>query len=103
MGRGLDLPGSFCKQGCTRHNDDCGTLVASARACRESGGLAPDHVSDRKAWKQGARMMNFRIRGLPASDFTHLFAMADDDLAAAGGVRRIADGNYPCRVSLADS
>jgi hypothetical protein len=47
--------------------------------------------------------MNFRILGLPAGDFTHLFGMSDDDLAAAGGVRRIADGNYPCRVSLTDS
>jgi hypothetical protein len=47
--------------------------------------------------------MAFRILGLPASNFTHLFALSDRDLAAQGGVRRTADGNYPCRVSLTDS
>ena len=47
--------------------------------------------------------MNFRIVGLPANEFTHLFELPDADLAAVGGVRRIADGNYPCRVSLTDS
>ena len=47
--------------------------------------------------------MAFRIVGLPADNFTHLFALSDRDLAAQGGVRRTADGNYPCRVSLTDS
>ena len=50
--------------------------------------------------------MPFRITGLPADRFAHLFAMSDDDLKAHGAVRRIADGRtpgYPCRVSLADS
>jgi hypothetical protein len=47
--------------------------------------------------------MAFRILGLPADNFTHLFALSDRDLAAQGGVRRTADGNYPCRVSLTDS
>jgi hypothetical protein len=47
--------------------------------------------------------MAFRILGLPAKNFTHLFALSDHDLAAQGGVRRTADGNYPCRVSLTDS
>ena len=47
--------------------------------------------------------MNFRIVGLPADAFTHLFELSDADLAAAGGVRRTADGHYPCRVSLTDS
>jgi hypothetical protein len=47
--------------------------------------------------------MNFRIVGLPANQFSHLFKLSDADLAAAGGVRRTADGNYPCRVSLTDS
>ena len=47
--------------------------------------------------------MAFRILGLPANNFTHLFALSDHDLAAQGGVRRTADGNYPCRVSLTDS
>jgi hypothetical protein len=47
--------------------------------------------------------MAFRILGLPANNFTHLFALSDRDLAAQCGVRRTADGNYPCRVSLTDS
>ena len=47
--------------------------------------------------------MAFRIRGLPAENFTHLFALSDVDLAAQGGVRRTVDGKYPCRVSLTDS
>ena len=50
--------------------------------------------------------MSFRISGLPAERFAHLFALSDDELAAQGAVRRIADGRtpgYPCRVSLTDS
>jgi len=41
--------------------------------------------------------MNFRITGLPAERFAHLFQQA---------VRRIADARtpgYPCRISLTDS
>jgi Protein of unknown function (DUF1203) len=50
--------------------------------------------------------MSFRITGLPAEHFVHLFALSDDELANRGAVRRIADGRvpgYPCRVSLTDS
>jgi hypothetical protein len=47
--------------------------------------------------------MNFRILGLPAQEFTHLFSLSDRELAAAGGVRRTVTGNHPCRVSLTDS
>jgi Protein of unknown function (DUF1203) len=50
--------------------------------------------------------MSFRITGLPAEDFTYLFDLADDELAARGAVRRIADARNPgspCRVSLTDS
>jgi Protein of unknown function (DUF1203) len=50
--------------------------------------------------------MSFRITGLPAGHFAHLFDLTDDELAARGAVRRIADGRnpgYPCRVSLTDS
>ena len=50
--------------------------------------------------------MSFRIRGLPAEQFEHLFAMSDEELAAHGAVRRIANARqpgYPCRVSLTDS
>ena len=50
--------------------------------------------------------MSFRITGLPAEDFAHLFALPEEELPAHGAVRRIADGRtpgYPCRVSLTDS
>jgi Protein of unknown function (DUF1203) len=50
--------------------------------------------------------MSFRISGLPAEDFAHLFALSDEELAAHGAVRRIADRRtpgYPCRISLTDS
>jgi hypothetical protein len=51
-------------------------------------------------------MMSFRITGLAAEDFAHLFALSDEELAARGAVRRSADARtpgYPCRVSLTDS
>jgi hypothetical protein len=50
--------------------------------------------------------MHFRITGLPAEKFTHLFDLTDAELAAQGAVRRIADARmpgYPCRISLTDS
>jgi hypothetical protein len=50
--------------------------------------------------------MHFRICGLPAENFAHLFALSDDELKQHGAVRRIADARqpgYPCRVSLTDS
>ena len=50
--------------------------------------------------------MDFRITGLPAERFSHLFALSDEELATHGAVRRIADRRtpgYPCRVSLTDS
>jgi hypothetical protein len=50
--------------------------------------------------------MSFRIQGLPAENFEHLFALSDEELAQRGAVRRIADDRrpgYPCRVSLEDS
>jgi hypothetical protein len=50
--------------------------------------------------------MSFRIAGLPAEHFAHLFALSDTELAQQGAVRRVADGRrpgYPCRVSLTDS
>jgi hypothetical protein len=51
-------------------------------------------------------IMSFRIVGLPAGRFAHLFALSDAELAAQGAVRRTADARnpgYPCRVSLTDS
>lgn len=50
--------------------------------------------------------MSFRIVGLPAERFTHLFALSDAELIAQGAVRRTADTRnpgYPCRISLTDS
>ena len=50
--------------------------------------------------------MSFRIKGLPADRFAHLFAMSDAELAKQGAARQIADDRstgYPCRVSLTDS
>jgi len=47
--------------------------------------------------------MNFRIRGLPAEPFAHLFALPDAELAAHGALRKIADGPRPCRISLTDA
>ena len=50
--------------------------------------------------------MSFRITGLPAEDFAHLFLLSDGELSEQGAVRRIADGRtpgYPCRISLTDS
>ena len=49
--------------------------------------------------------MSFRITGLPAENFAHLFALSDQELAAHEVVRRIADERtpgYPCRISLTD-
>jgi Protein of unknown function (DUF1203) len=48
-------------------------------------------------------IMNFRITGLPAENFDHLFAMSDAELAAQGAVRRKAPGAVPCRISLTDA
>ena len=47
--------------------------------------------------------MSFRITGLPAENFAHLFKLSDDELAARGAVRRIAEHPAPCRVSLTDA
>lgn len=47
--------------------------------------------------------MSFRIMGLPAEAFGDLFKLSDQQLAAQGAVRRIADKNYPCRISLTDA
>ena len=49
--------------------------------------------------------MSFRISGLPAQTFSHLFVLSDKELAQRGAVRRIADDRdpgYPCRISLTD-
>jgi hypothetical protein len=35
--------------------------------------------------------MSFRIKGLPAKNFSHLFGLSDEELAKNGAVRQIAD------------
>jgi hypothetical protein len=50
--------------------------------------------------------MDFRLTGLLAENFSQLFSLSDDELAAHGAVRKIADARspgYPCRISLTDS
>lgn len=49
--------------------------------------------------------MNFRITGLPLSEFAPLFALSDQQLAARDAVRVVADERpvFPCRVSLQDA
>jgi hypothetical protein len=51
-------------------------------------------------------VMSFRIKGLPAEHFNHLFHLWDEELANHHAVRQVADDRqpgYPCRVSLTDS
>jgi Protein of unknown function (DUF1203) len=48
--------------------------------------------------------MPFRISGLPAEPFQHLFALSDEALKRHGAVRRTAaDSGYPCRIGLTDA
>ena len=47
--------------------------------------------------------MNFRITGLPAETFDHLFALSDVELRAHGAVRTKAPAAVPCRISLTDA
>jgi hypothetical protein len=58
--------------------------------------------------KQGARVMDFRISGLPATPFIPLFSMTDAQLRTLGARRVIATADFapsmpPCRVSLRDA
>jgi hypothetical protein len=49
-------------------------------------------------------MNSFRIRGLPANDFTALFGLSDVELEQRNARRMTADdGGYPCRISLTDA
>lgn len=49
--------------------------------------------------------MDFRIQGLSVERFRHLFGLADDELAAQGARRMIADKKpgYPDRIELRDA
>ncbi len=50
-------------------------------------------------------MNTFRISGLPASPFLHLFGQTDDELAAHGVTRSTADAKpgFPDRIELRDA
>jgi hypothetical protein len=52
---------------------------------------------------QGDVSMSFRISGLPTEPFAGLFNLSDDELREHGAVRRIAEHNAPCRISLTDA
>ena len=46
--------------------------------------------------------MAFRITGLDPEPFKHLFELSDEELAARGALRVVADdARMPCRVSMA--
>ena len=47
--------------------------------------------------------MTFRIRGLEAEQFAHLFTLSDAELAAHQAVRQTANHPAPCRISLTDA
>ncbi len=49
--------------------------------------------------------MDFRIVALPQARFAPLFGLSDQELAARGALRRVADRRpgFPCRVSLRDA
>jgi hypothetical protein len=49
-------------------------------------------------------MTTFRITGLPAAPFTDLFGLPDDELAARGAKRYVADAKpgFPDRIELRD-
>lgn len=48
--------------------------------------------------------MSYQIVALPLAPFAPLFSLSEEELAAAGARRWIADqpGRAPCRVSLRD-
>jgi Protein of unknown function (DUF1203) len=49
-------------------------------------------------------MSGFRIRGLPAADFSQFFSMNDIELERHGARRMLAtDNGFPCRISLTDA
>src|SRR3954447_18743884 len=48
-------------------------------------------------------IMSFRITGLSAESFDHLFALSDAELRERGAVRTKAPGEVPCRISLTDA
>ncbi len=49
--------------------------------------------------------MSFHIHGIDPQLFARAFTLSDAEIAAIGGLRRVADASpgYPCRVSLEDA
>ncbi|MDZ4739401.1 MAG: DUF1203 domain-containing protein [Alphaproteobacteria bacterium] len=49
--------------------------------------------------------MSFRIKGLQAAQFEHLFGLSDDELKAHNAKRYVADSKpgFPCRFTLEDA
>lgn len=49
--------------------------------------------------------MSFRIAGLDARPFVHLFGLSDEDLASHNAKRYVADERpgFPCRITLEDA
>lgn len=49
--------------------------------------------------------MNFQIKALPETEFTHLFEMTNAELAERQACRQVVTGKpgIPCRVSMADA
>ena len=49
--------------------------------------------------------MAYRIEGLSPAPFQPLFGLSDEELAARGALRAVADGRraFPCRITLDDA
>ena len=49
--------------------------------------------------------MTYAISGIDPTQFAHLIGLSDEELAAHGAIRRVADGRpgFPCRVQLDDA
>lgn len=74
----------------------------ATRKNRSAGQSAARHARTHR--KSEEWTMQFRISGLPAEPFRHLFALSDAELKRHGAVRRVAENSgYPCRVSLTDA
>jgi len=74
----------------------------SQRKNRSVGQPAARHARKHRISEETT--MQFRISGLPAEPFQHLFTLDDAALKQHGAVRRVAENSgYPCRVSLTDA
>jgi hypothetical protein len=75
--------------------------MVKPRRSRKSGGsrILQRHIEDSE-WR---KIMSFRITGIPAENFSHLFSLDHAELATLGAVRRTAEHPAPCRISLTDA